>query len=457
MRANKSTFSPTPIKAIVMIVFIAAGCAGAAPVANGHWEKLARKVTSQSQSLSSCIQDATSSSPLSASQISSLVVAAEKYFSARDSYQKVLFDAIIRKDNSVYALQNAPLAANNFTGFASPRTQSTLLSLFQKYFSADIPKLSLSQLISRRDLLRRISRFGYGQLSGYVWLYDSPFYRFATSRLDLIDPRVIAVSLASAKSKRAKHRYADAQKIYEALLRDYDQLPQMKRINVLLTQCIVDGYNYQSQKALKAHQFKLARGYLQKIIDQFPDTAFAATAQKQLTKTVPIAVRYYRKVADANFHPTRIGVPQHKASIYYERMYNENREGFMADYALYHWARALGTEGKTKEEIQLLQQHLAQFPQSKLRADAMYLLGFTYISHRLRDYKRGIPLLLQVAKDFSENPLAAESLWNAAFALGWNKQYQQAIPLLQQLKKNYSNSPRAKYADQWIAKYKEEL
>jgi TolA-binding protein len=136
-------------------------------------------------------------------------------------------------------------------------------------------------------------------------------------------------------------------------------------------------------------------------------------------------------------------------------MYQEDKDGPKADLALYNWARALGTSGKTKEEVNLLQQHLKEFPKSKVRAEAMYLLGFTYCNQQLRDYKDGIPLLLQVAKDYPQSAEAPEALWNAAFVLGWNKQYQQAVPLLQQLKKEYPKSPRAKWADEWISKYTE--
>jgi TolA-binding protein len=171
---------------------------------------------------------------------------------------------------------------------------------------------------------------------------------------------------------------------------------------------------------------------------------------------IPVAVNYYQQIADANFHPAaKIGVPQDKAASYYERMFHEDETGIKADVALYYWARALGTEGKVKQEVELLRQHLATFPQSKWRASAMFLLGFTYCNHQLRDYKDGIPLLLQVAKDFPRSAEAPEAIWTAAFVLGWSKQYQQAISLLQQLKKDYPQSPRAKWADQWIAKYRE--
>lgn len=207
---------------------------------------------------------------------------------------------------------------------------------------------------------------------------------------------------------------------------------------------------------MNKHDFPQCRSLLKKIIAEYPDSDASHRAEKELSRTVSISVNYYQQIADSNFHPAaKIGVPQHKASTYYQKMFEEDKTGPKADVALYYWARALGTEGKVQQEVQLLQQHLEDFPKSKMRAQAMYLLGFTYCNHQLRDYKNGVPLLLQVAKDFRENPLAAESLWYAASVLGWQKQYQQAIPLLQQLKKDYPQSPRTKYADKWIAKYQE--
>ena len=169
-----------------------------------------------------------------------------------------------------------------------------------------------------------------------------------------------------------------------------------------------------------------------------------------------MAINYYQQVADDSFHPeAKIGVPQNKAADYYARMFHEDETGIKADTALYYWARALGTEGNVKKEVQLLQQHLESFPQSQMRASAMYLLGFTWCNHQLRNYKTGVPLLLQVVKEFPHDAKAPEALWIAAFVLGTTKQYGQAIPLLQQLKKNYPKSPRAKYADKWVAKYQE--
>src|SRR5690606_3259808 len=138
---------------------------------------------------------------------------------------------------------------------------------------------------------------------------------------------------------------------------------------------------------------------------------------------------------------------------FYEKMYKkDDPDGARADYALYYWARALGTEGKAKQEVKLLQQHLTDFPKSKMRAQAMYLLGFTYCNHLLSNYKEGVPILLQVVHDFPRSPEAPEALWHAAGVLTWTKQYDQAISLLQQLKKNYPKSPRYKWVDDEIAR-----
>jgi TolA-binding protein len=219
---------------------------------------------------------------------------------------------------------------------------------------------------------------------------------------------------------------------------------------------IIASYFAQAKVLLAKDDFAGTRSKYKQIIAEYPDSDASHLAETQLPKVVPVAVNYYQKVADDNFHPAaKIGVPQDKAADYYSRMYQEDKDGPKADLALYNWARALGTSGKTKEEVNLLQQHLKEFPKSKVRAEAMYLLGFTYCNQQLRDYKDGIPLLLQVAKDYPQSAEAPEALWNAAFVLGWNKQYQQAVPLLQQLKKEYPKSPRAKWADEWISKYTE--
>jgi TolA-binding protein len=221
-------------------------------------------------------------------------------------------------------------------------------------------------------------------------------------------------------------------------------------------QLVIKSYFAQAKVLLARHNFDGARAKYKLIISEYSGTDSAHKAEMELQNVTPISVRYFKKEGDANFHPeVKIGVPQDKAAIFYEKMYKADDSGPLADVALYYWARALSTEGKAKQAVQLLEQHLVKFPKSKeTRAKAMYLLGFTYVDHQLRNYKKGIPLLLQVAKDFPDDANAPEALWAAAFVLGWNRQFAQAILLLQQLKK-YPKSPRAKYADQWIAKYQD--
>ena len=147
----------------------------------------------------------------------------------------------------------------------------------------------------------------------------------------------------------------------------------------------MEDYNYQAKLALTKNDYKTARVALNKIIELYPETAYATAAQKALDGIVPVAVAYYKKKGDANYHPEgHDGVPQTKAREFYESMYNEDPDGPKADYALYYWARALGTEGKMQLEIKLLQQHLEKFPKSKMRGQALYLLGFTYACNNIR-------------------------------------------------------------------------
>ena|GEM_PF-3659833 len=221
-------------------------------------------------------------------------------------------------------------------------------------------------------------------------------------------------------------------------------------------QLVIKNYFASAKVLLAKHNFDGTRAKYKQIIAEYPETDACHKAETELQNVTPISVRYFKKQGDINFHPEiKIGVPQNKAAIFYEKMYKADDSGPLADVALYNWARALSTEGKAKQAVQLLEQHLVKFKNSKIRAKAVYLLGFTYADHQLRNYKKGVPLLLQVAKDFPNDADAPEALWAASFVLGWNRQFTQAIPLLQQLKKQYPQSPRAKYADQWIAKYQE--
>lgn len=222
-------------------------------------------------------------------------------------------------------------------------------------------------------------------------------------------------------------------------------------------QLVIKSYFAQAKVLLRKHNFAATRKKYKQIIAEYPNSDASQRAEAELPKIVPVEVNYYKKEGDANFHPTKIGVPQKKAAIFYEKMYKADDSGSLADVALYYWARALSTEGKAKQTVQLLEQHLIKFPKSKIRDKAMYLLGFTYADHQIRNYKKGVPLLLQVAKEFPQSEEAPEALWNAAFVLGWNQQFREAVPLLKQLKEHYPQSPRTKFADKWITKFQETM
>ena len=228
---------------------------------------------------------------------------------------------------------------------------------------------------------------------------------------------------------------------------------------VEVDQLVIKYYFAQAKALLRKHNFAATKAKYKQIIAEYPDSDAARRAEMELPKVVPVEVNYFQKQGELNFHPERkIGVPQKKAAVYYEKMYKaDDSTGPKADIALYYWARALGTEGKVKQEVKLLQRHLNTFPRSKMRAQAMYLLGFTYCNHLMRDYKRGLPVLMQVVRDFPRSPEAPESLWAAAAVLAWQKQYARAISLLQQLKRDYPQSPRSKWVDDLIAEYKEAM
>jgi len=221
---------------------------------------------------------------------------------------------------------------------------------------------------------------------------------------------------------------------------------------------IVAEYMDQAKKALLENRLEDAKVAYRYIVENHPGTEYARVAEAEIRKIVPVLVSVYRKRGDENFKPERnFGVPQSKAREYYERMYLENPEGPMADYALYHWSRALGTEGNLQQEISELQDFVVTFPQSVYLPKAMYLLGFAYGSQSVKDYSSAIDMMRRVADQFPECSEAPEALWHAAFYCAWNNRFQDALPLLQRLYEKYPSSPRSKWVTQWTARFQEKI
>ena len=219
----------------------------------------------------------------------------------------------------------------------------------------------------------------------------------------------------------------------------------------------MEDYNYQAKLALAKNDYKTARFALKKITELYPETAYARTAQKMLKGIVPVAVAFYKKQGDAAFHPQgHVGVPQTKAGEYFSKMYQEDPDGPKADYALYYWARSLGTEGKIKEALAHLQDFTKKFPRSKMRPDALFLQGFLLASPGINQYSKAAKTMAEFIRLYPHHAQAGDALWYCAFYNAYGNHFKEALACLERLKK-YPKDKHQKHIAQWESTFRNKI
>jgi len=402
-------------------------------------------------------------SEVTLTDLQSFVTLAQKYFSTRKEIEEPLFRQRLQ-DKRNFGYPDDYEANAQLGQPYSPSVEQTSIAVFQHYLSANHAN-SVSALTQFRNILRSLQSMNHGHLSGMTWLYNSPLPPFAEQNLQSLDQQIIETSLASADALRKKRQYTSCIKTYKTLLTDYANTPHEAPINVLLDATIVEDYNYQTKLALVKHDYKKARFALTKIIELYPETAYAKAAEKALQATVPAAVKFYRTEGDKNWRPgDEFLKPQTKAREFYEKAYNEDPNGPHSAEMLYHWAEARASEkGKVPEAIKLLNQWLDKYPKNHpLRCKVTYLLGFFYGSLPIREYEKAIKLMEVVVDRWPNSPDAAEALWHSAFYCatvvddapeGWRR----GLPYLERYYKDYPNAPRWENAPKWIGRFKERM
>lgn len=247
-------------------------------------------------------------------------------------------------------------------------------------------------------------------------------------------------------------------KYLRSLTTDDSFLKEMAELRLAqVDQLVIKQYFAQAKALLHKHDFAGTRKKYKQIIAEYPDSDASRRAEAELPKVVPVAVNYYQKEGDKNFNPGKqIGVPQGKAREFYEKMYNEDPDGGKADYAVYYWARALGTEGKFKEALQKLHGFEEKFPRSKLHSKALFLEGFLNGDNHVKKISRAAQLMEQTAQQYPETDEAPEALWYGAFYHAQLNQFPQAIACLEELK-GYPKSPRTKYGEQWRGYFQQKI
>ena len=300
-----------------------------------------------------------------------------------------------------------------------------------------------------RDYLRQMSVAG------------EPIASYASTKLLDIDKTILAQYRAEAEAALRENRFDAAKAAYRRIIDEYSGTDAAQGANTSLKKVTLAQYRFEAQRALQAKKFDDAKAAYRRIMAEFPDTEDARLAEGELKKIVPVAVAYYKVEGDKTFRPgdpDQFGVPQSKAREYFEKMYKEDPTGPQADYALYYWSRALGTEGNVKQALPQLMELLDKFPDSSLTAQTVYLIGFYYAGNSVRQYDKAIEWLQQVVQKYPQSEEAPESLWLIAFILHYaEKRYQDAIPYLQQLQRNYPKSPRWKHTDEEIQKCKQQV
>ena len=445
-----------------------AGISSADPLATNHTNKVAASGVAALdlqviQTSARLLHQPTSKTTLA--DLQSLVALAQKYFLARKKIEEPLFRQQLQsqhhfghsddyEDQVVLGQQQ------------SPSVQQTLITVFQQYISAHnatnhassgVVASDVATLTQLRNLLRQLQAMNQGHLSGSTWLYNSPLPVFAAQNLLQLDKRIIETTLSSAAVLRKKHKYAPAIKLYKTLLADYVNTPYEAPVKVLLDAAIVEDYNYQAKLALAKHDYKKARAALKKIVALYPDSDYAAAAEKAMQATVSQAVRYFKQEGDANFHPQgHPGVPQKKAALFYSSMFQEDPSGPVADYALYYWARSLGTEGNTKEALTHLQDFAKKFPRSKMRPDALFLQGFLLASPGINQYSKAAEIMTEFVRLYPHHALAGDALWYCAFYHAYGNHFKEALACLEQLKK-YPKDKHQKHIAQWESTFRNKI
>lgn len=309
---------------------------------------------------------------------------------------------------------------------------------------AALPELAKKQGAKAvRDYLRELNRNPTAATLG----------AYASGKLVELDKTILAGYRGQADKATRENRWGAAVTVYQKMLEDYDGTPVADEARAGLRGATIGGYRFAAQTAATSNDFDTAKANWRQIVAQFADSPDAAEANNELKKLVPVAVNFYRAEAEKNFTPSRqIGVPQSKAREFYEKMYREEPEGAQAAYAFLHWNRALGTENKIEEALKNLAQMDQKFPDSELRAGALYSRAFLAGSPQLRRYEPAVSLLRELVEKYPDAPQAPEALWHIAF---WSEPLGRtdgAIEALSQLKQRYPDSRRVPHVATQIAR-----
>jgi len=115
-----------------------------------------------------------------------------------------------------------------------------------------------------------------------------------------------------------------------------------------------------------------------------------------------------------------------------------------SDYAYFQKAMSYGYIGKQDTQTSKLEQFIAKYPKSKLRDDAMYALGNSYVKAGLDD--KAIGVYTQLKKEYRTSPFTSKGQLRQGLVYYNANQNQQALTVFKAVAKDYPNTPEANQA-----------
>ncbi|WGD35135.1 tetratricopeptide repeat protein [Olleya sp. YS] len=184
-------------------------------------------------------------------------------------------------------------------------------------------------------------------------------------------------------------------------------------------------------------EYNIAYAYFkQKNYDQ-ATTYFNQYIQKNQTDKVRLNDAYLR-LADGYFVSSRYG---EAISAYDKAMQVGTMEN---DYAFFQKAMSHGFIGNENSKTSQLEQFITKYPTSKLRDDAMYALGNSYV--KAGQDAKAIAIYNQLKKEYSNSPFASKGQLRQGLVYYNASQNQQALNTFKSVAKDYPGTPEANQA-----------
>ncbi|WP_452223752.1 tetratricopeptide repeat protein [Lacinutrix chionoecetis] len=115
-----------------------------------------------------------------------------------------------------------------------------------------------------------------------------------------------------------------------------------------------------------------------------------------------------------------------------------------ADYAFFQKAMSYGYLGKTNQKISELERFISQYPQSKLRDDAMYTLGNEYV--KSGDADKGMTMYNRLISEYNGSSFISKTLLRQGLVYYNKSQNEQALTKFKKVAGDFPNSPEANQA-----------